>query len=110
MRVLLRVIIGSLIAAIVMIAMVPLLVLRDLNSGGSGWGLCTEGVDGCTNSYFVGFELIAIVVVALFVVAVLLRIAVKSLRWTEHHYDRTHAATAAVQTRSSAESPSPADW
>ena len=96
MRMLLRVVIAVLIGAVVWIAAIPLLVLRNLNSGGTGWGLCERGVDGCTNSYFSGFELVAALMLGLLVLAILLRIATKSLRWVEHHHDRTSSGLAIV--------------
>ena len=92
MRITLRVVIGALVVAIVAIATIPLLVLRDLSSGGTGWGLCSEGMDGCSNSYFAGFELVAALLLALLAVLVLLRIATKTLRWVEHRYDVTRSA------------------
>lgn len=90
-RAVLRAVIGVLIAAIVAIAAVPLLVLRDLSSGGSGWGLCPDGIDGCSTSYFAGFELLVWLAAALFATAALLRAAVKMLRRVEHGYDRKRA-------------------
>lgn len=95
-RALLRIVIGVLIAALVWIAAIPLLVLRNLNSGGTGWGLCERGVEGCSNSYFSGFELVAALVLGLLVIAVLLRVATRSLRWVEHHHDRMRSGLTLV--------------
>jgi uncharacterized membrane protein len=91
-RIVLRVVIGSLIAAVVVIALVPVFVLRNLSSGGTGWGLCESDVGGCSTSYFAGFELLAVLMVALLIVLALLRIATRLLRFTEHYYDRARAA------------------
>jgi hypothetical protein len=88
MRLLIRSIMASLIAGMVGVAMVPVFVLRDLNSGGTGWGLCDGGLSGCTNSHFAGFELLGVVLVATAALVWLYRVALKALRWTEHHYDR----------------------
>ena len=66
--------IGVLIAAIVGIALIPLLVLLDLRSGGSGWGICSEGFGRCETSYFSGLELIA------GILAVLLALVVRAAR------------------------------
>ncbi len=93
-RVALRILIGTLIVALVGIAMVPLLVLRDLTSGGSGWGLCGDGVRQCSTSYFTGLELVAMLLAALFVVLILLRAATRGLRWVEHQEDRTRTVDA----------------
>jgi len=79
----LRVIIGVLIAAAVGVALIPLAVLVDLHEGGTGWGLCEQGVDGCRNSYFAGFELFAAVALALFGILALIHICVRLLRWME---------------------------
>jgi hypothetical protein len=54
-----RLLIGVLVAVIVGVALIPLYVLLDLRSGGSGWGLCAEGFGRCRTSYFSGFELVA---------------------------------------------------
>ncbi len=88
MRLLLRVMLGLLVAAIVGVAIVPVFVLRDLNAGGTGWGLCEGGVDGCTNSYFAGFELVAVLLVILGILAGLYRVVLRATRWAEHYYDR----------------------
>lgn len=96
MRIVLRVVIAGLILAVAGIAAVPLFVLRDLNRGGSGWGLCPDGLDDCSTSYFTGFELIAWLALALVFVFVMLRIATRTLRFVEHQYDRNRAALGGV--------------
>ena len=83
MKIALRIVIGLLIAAAFGVALVPLLVLLDLGDGGSGWGLCADGVSTCRNSYFAGFELVAILVVVLFVIVGLIAIFARVLRWVE---------------------------
>ena len=80
MRATLRFLIGILIAIAVLVAIVPLLVLLDLGGGGSGWGLCDPGIDGCRNSYFAGFELIAWLAFVLFAVVALIGVCVRLLR------------------------------
>jgi len=60
-----RLLIGVLVAAIVGVALIPLYVLLDLRSGGSGWGLCADGFGRCRTSYFTGFELVAVLLLAL---------------------------------------------
>jgi hypothetical protein len=79
----LRIIIGLLIAAAIGVALVPLAVLVDLHEGGTGWGLCEQGVDGCRNSYFAGFELFGGVALALFGILALIHVCVRLLRWME---------------------------
>ena len=60
-----RLLIGALVAAIVGVALIPLYVLLDLRSGGSGWGLCADGFGRCRTSYFTGFELVAVLLLVL---------------------------------------------
>ena len=79
----LRIVIGMLIAAAIGVALVPLAVLVDLHEGGTGWGLCGAGLDGCRNSYFAGFELFAGVAVALFVILALIQMCLRLLRRME---------------------------
>jgi len=79
----LRIIIAILIAAAIGVALVPLLVLMDLGSGGTGWGLCLSGVGVCRGSYFSGFEMVAVLFVALFVILGLIRVFVLLLRWVQ---------------------------
>ncbi len=79
----LRAIIVALIGAAVAIALIPLMVLLDLRRGGSGWGLCSDGLDGCRNSYFAGFELIGWIFAALFVLLGMIAMCVRILRYLE---------------------------
>ncbi|MEA2010320.1 MAG: hypothetical protein U9N78_06415 [Actinomycetota bacterium] len=73
-----RTLLGVLIGVAVATALVPMLVIADLAGGGSGWGLCPEGIGTCSTSYFAGPELLAILLVVLF--ATLAGIAVCT-RW-----------------------------
>lgn len=43
-----------------------MLVIADLAGGGSGWGLCPEGVSTCSTSYFAGPELLLLLLLVLF--------------------------------------------
>jgi hypothetical protein len=81
----LRVLIGALIGLAVAIAVVPLAVLADLKDGGSGWGLCPQGLAVCRNGYFAGFELLAGVVIALGAVLLAIHLCVRALRRIERH-------------------------
>ena len=62
----LRILLGVLVAIAVATAVAPLLVIADLAGSGTGWGLCPEGIDTCTASYFAGPELLAILIFVLF--------------------------------------------
>jgi hypothetical protein len=74
----LRTLLGVLIAVAIATALVPMLVVADLAGGGSGWGLCPDGIGTCSSSYFAGPELLALLLVVLF--AILAGIAVCT-RW-----------------------------
>lgn len=75
-----RIFIGVILAAIVAVASVPLLVLLDLVGGGDGWGICQRGLGSCRTGYFTGPELIGVLMLALFVLLGVLRVAVLMLR------------------------------
>jgi hypothetical protein len=81
--ILIRLLIGAAIAAIVGVALIPLLVLLDLRSGGTGWGLCNDGFGRCRTSYFSGFELIAAILGVLLVLVIAVGILVRLLRYLE---------------------------
>jgi len=79
----LRAIIVGLIGAAIAVALIPLLVLLDLRRGGSGWGLCDQGLGECRNSYFAGFELIGWIFAALFILLGMIAMCVRILRYLE---------------------------
>ena len=81
--VLLKAIIVLLIAAAVSVALIPLIVLLDLRRGGTGWGLCPDGLGGCQSSYFDGFELMAWLFLALFVLLGMIALCVRILRYLQ---------------------------
>ena len=76
----LRIAIGAVVIAIVGAAATPLLVLRDLSSGGTGWGLCDGGVGACDKSYFSAFEIVAGLILVLAVLLGVLAILLRALR------------------------------
>lgn len=78
-----RVVIGLIVAAMAGVALVPMLVLLDLAGGGDGWGLCEGGLSSCRAAYFEGPELLAILVVVLFLLLMLLRLALNVRRVLE---------------------------
>lgn len=79
----LRAVIVGLIGAAIAVALIPLMVLLDLRRGGSGWGLCGEGLGECRNSYFAGFELIGWIFAALFILLGMIAMCVRILRYLE---------------------------
>ena len=72
-----RLLLVVLVLAAVALAAVPLLVLFDLASGGTGWGLCPGGITECRNPYTAAPELAVTLTVALFVVVGGLRLMVR---------------------------------
>lgn len=83
----LRALIVALIGAAVAVALVPLMVLLDLRRGGSGWGLCPDGLAECETSYFDGFELIGWLGIALFLILGMIAACVRILRHLEQRTD-----------------------
>jgi hypothetical protein len=79
--ILLRVLIGVLIAAIIGIALIPLFILLDLRSGGTGWGLCAGGFGACRTSYFAGFELIAGLLLVMMALVLAIGVLMRLLRY-----------------------------
>jgi hypothetical protein len=57
-----------LILGAVVLAAFPLLVLFDLANGGTGYGLCPQGVQSCRNPYTAAPELMTALTVALLVI------------------------------------------
>lgn len=52
-----RIVLGVLIAMAVIVAVIPAVVLIDLASGGTGLGLCPDGLGRCDTSAFAAAEL-----------------------------------------------------
>ena len=67
MVVALRVIVGILLAVVAGVLVVPLLIVFDLVSGGTAFGLCPSGLRACQPGYFTGIELLAGLLLVLFV-------------------------------------------
>jgi hypothetical protein len=88
-----RITIGLIIAAIVAVALIPMLVLLDLAGGGDGWGLCEGGIAACSTSYFDGPELLAMLLIALFLLLMLLRVTLHARRMMLSRQDRRDTRT-----------------
>jgi len=56
--------------------------------GGDGWGLCPDGLSSCRTSYFSGPELAAGLMILLFVLVFLLRLALHAQRIVESRKER----------------------
>ena len=52
-----------------------MLVLLDMVGGGDGWGMCPDGISSCSTSYFTGPELLAALMVVIFLLLMILRMA-----------------------------------
>lgn len=101
MSVILRVIIGGLVAAAIGVALVPLLIILDIREGGSGWGLCKEGLSGCRTTYFAGFEAVAVFIVVLASILALIALGFRLLRGIEkRRVRREMELTLGLQPRS----------
>lgn len=70
-----RIVIGIVIGAIVLVALMPMFALVDLAGGGDGLGLCPDGLGSCRTSYFDGPELLGVLAVVLFLLLMILRAA-----------------------------------
>ncbi|HEX7100286.1 MAG TPA: hypothetical protein VF377_13735 [Acidimicrobiia bacterium] len=77
---LLRVIVYILIGAALLIAVIPLLVLLSLVQGGSGFGLCPDGITTCRNPYTAAPELTTGLTVALLVIVAAIRVIMRYAR------------------------------
>jgi len=76
----LRITLGVLLVIAAAVAAVPALVLFDLVSGGTGWGLCETGLSSCSTGYFAGPELFALLTVVMFVILALAAMCLRALR------------------------------
>jgi hypothetical protein len=59
---------------------VPILVMIDLVSGGTGYGLCPGGLEACDRPYTTGAEIVILLTLALFLVVVAIRLLVRLAR------------------------------
>ena len=82
----LRIIIGLLLIAVVLVSVVPLLVLLDLARGGGGYGICPDGLSACDIPYTAWLELAAGLVLVIFGLIALLRLTMKVVRREERHH------------------------
>jgi hypothetical protein len=62
------------------IALVPILVLIDLLDGGTGWGLCPNGIEACHNPYTTGAEIAILLTLGLFLSVLGIRLLMRLAR------------------------------
>ncbi len=85
----LRLIVAVLLLGAFAVAVIPLLVLLDLASGGTGYGLCPAGVASCTFGYLRPIELSAYLALALFLFVGAIRLAVRLYARVERFMGRS---------------------
>ncbi len=73
----LRLMVAVLVLAAIAIAAIPLAVIIDLSSGGTGYGLCPDGLSNCALGYGRAIEVSMYLALGLFVCVALVRIAAK---------------------------------
>jgi hypothetical protein len=78
--ILLRVILGILIAVVAAAVAVPVLIVFDLVSGGTAFGLCPSGLRTCEPGYFAGVELLGVLLLVLFVAVGGIALCAKGIR------------------------------
>ena len=78
--ILLRVLILVLILAALGVAVVPVMVLINLLGGGTGFGLCPQGLSACPQRYTSGPALATYLTLSLMVVVGLIRVVSHLLR------------------------------
>jgi hypothetical protein len=82
--ILVRIVLGVLLALLVVVIAVPGAILVDLVSGGTGLGLCTEGLGTCTTGVFAGAEFLVIMAGVIVVLVALIAGSVRLLRWLDN--------------------------
>jgi hypothetical protein len=75
-----RIAIVVLVIAAIGISVVPILVMLDLLEGGTGWGMCPGGLEGCESPYTAPFEFLVILSIGLFLVILAIRLVMKLAR------------------------------
>ncbi len=78
-----RTLIGALVVIGIALAVIPLLAALDLARGGSGFGICPDGVWLCAAPYLPVVRLTGLVGLGIGGVAVGIRLARRGLRWAE---------------------------
>ena len=82
-----RVLIGALVVTAIALAVIPLLAALDLARGGSGFGICPDGVWLCAAPFVPVVRLTGLVGLGMGAVAVGIRLARRGLRWAEREQE-----------------------
>jgi succinate dehydrogenase/fumarate reductase cytochrome b subunit len=83
----------------VVVALVPMLVLVDLAAGGTGFGVCPDGIENCPRPYSAGAEMIIALTIVLFAVILGIRVLMKIARRVQT--GSTKEPVAAIEAESS---------
>lgn len=75
-----RVAVVVLSATAIGIALIPILVLIDLLDGGTGWGLCPDGLQACANPYTTAAEFGILLTLGLFISVLGIRLLMRLAR------------------------------
>ena len=62
------------------IALIPILVLIDLLDGGTGWGLCPNGIEACENPFTTAAEIGILLALGLFLSVLGIRLLMRLAR------------------------------
>lgn len=84
-------------AVLVAVVLLPMVVLLDLASGGTGLGLCEGGLGSCRSSYFDAPELAGLLVLVILLLTVVLRALIRLRDTIDEH--RTQDATESSRRR-----------
>jgi hypothetical protein len=63
-----KIALGALVALLAVVVAVPAVVLMDLVLGGTGLGLCPEGLGTCSTSMFSAMELLLVLLVVVSII------------------------------------------
>ena len=94
---LIRVLVIALSVLGVAIAALPLLILIDLTAGGTGYGVCPDGLENCPRPFSAGAELVIILVTVLAVIVLAIRVLMRMAR----AHQRRQEPIAAIESESS---------
>lgn len=78
-----RMLIGALVVVAIALAVIPLVAALDLARGGSGFGICPEGVWLCESPYLPVARLTGWVGLGMGAAAIGIRLARRGLRWAQ---------------------------
>ena len=75
-----RILLGVLLGLLALVLVLPAVILVDLVSGGTGLGLCQDGLATCSSGAFAGMELLIVTGGVVLVLGALIALCVRILR------------------------------